>query len=293
MISIWPDDRWQRLMTGLALAAIVAVYAPTAVWLWGRWTLSVWHNAHGALVPPVVAYLVYGELKHARTLPVGTSHWGFAILIPALLLQVIDTGMHTELLSAVSLVLILPGLSLLFLGAARTRAIAFPLCFMAFALPIPLSLTETLHLALRHVAVAAVSVVAPLVGIPVFAEGTTLHMAAGDLGIADACSGFSTLYAAAAVACLTAWQVDGWKRRLLVLTSAAPLAIGANVIRIMILVAVVASTGLDVLDTWIHPASGMLTFALALPVIFWLGRTPVSKRDVAARPAEDGWSATG
>jgi len=26
-----------------------------------------------------------------------------------------------------------------------------------------------------------------------------------------------------------------------------------------------------VLDTFIHPLSGMLTFALALPVIFWLG----------------------
>ena len=28
------------------------------------------------------------------------------------------------------------------------------------------------------------------------------------------------------------------------------------------------------LDTFIHPLSGMLTFALALPIIFWLGGDP-------------------
>jgi exosortase len=277
-------------------AALVALYAPTAIWLWGRWTMSVWHNAHGALVPPVVAYLIYGELKATRGLPTSASAWGFALLIPALILQIADTGMHTELLSAVSLVLILPGLSLLLLGVERTRRIAFPLAFMVFALPIPLSLTERLHLVLRHVATDATAALTSLAGIPVFAEGTTLHLPETDLGIADACSGFSTLYAAAAVACLTAWLADTWQRRLLVLVSAAPLAIAANILRVVLLVVVVEYTGTDVLETWIHPASGMLTFALALPVIMWLGQSaravhapsPSPAADAAKEPAEAG-----
>jgi hypothetical protein len=29
--------------------------------------------------------------------------------------------------------------------------------------------------------------------------------------------------------------------------------------------------GEEVLDTFIHPLSGMMTFALTLPLIFWLG----------------------
>jgi hypothetical protein len=29
--------------------------------------------------------------------------------------------------------------------------------------------------------------------------------------------------------------------------------------------------GAEILDTFIHPLSGMATFAMALPVIFWLG----------------------
>lgn len=279
--SVGPHSRLQAGAAGLAVIAVAALYAPTVVWLWERWTLSVWHNAHGALVPPVAMYLAYLELKVLRGRPVTGSASGFLFVVPALLLHVLDTAMHTELVSAVSLVLILPGLSLLFLGVARTRAIAFPLAFMVFALPIPLSLTETLHLALRHVATAATAAIVPLLGIDVFAEGTTLHLARGDLGIADACSGFSTLYAAAAVACLTASQTDGLRRRLLVLASAAPLAIAANILRVVFLVIVVNASGMNVLETWIHPASGLMTFALSLPVIFWLGQS----RDASAAGA--------
>jgi len=233
----------------------------------------VWHNAHGLLVPPIVAYLIWDALKRMPDRPLTPNAWGFAIVIPALLLQVLDAGMHTQLLSAASLVLLLPGLALLFLGTTGTNAILFPLTFALFALPIPLSLTETLHLVLRQVATVATAAVVPLVGIPVFQEGTTLHLARAELVIGDACSGFSTLYAAGAMACLVAYQADGRWRKLAVIASAAPLAIAANVLRIVFLVAVVAATGVDVLDTWIHPASGMMTFALALPIIFWLGQS--------------------
>jgi hypothetical protein len=50
-------------------------------------------------------------------------------------------------------------------------------------------------------------------------------------------------------------------------------------------VTIVALTGVEVLETWIHPASGMLTFALALPVIFWLGQSPAA-RPTSASPTD-------
>src|SRR5262249_1686490 len=146
-----------------------------------------------------------------------SSAWGFALLVPALLLHAVDAGMHTELLSAIALFLTLPALSLLFLGVERTKAIAFPLCFMIFALPIPLGITETIHLVLRRLTVAGTTALLPVLGIPVFAEGTTLHMLNGNLEVADACSGFSTLYAALAVATLTAYTASSTTRRIVVL----------------------------------------------------------------------------
>ncbi len=262
---------WHRAGLYLAAAELMLLYAPTVRWLFERWTMSVWHHAHGLLIPPVVAYFVYRELRRCEALPPGSSAWGFAILVPALAFRAVDAGMHTELLSAVSLVLAAPGLSLLVLGTTRTRAIAFPLAFLAFALPIPLAATEQFHWYLRNIATAVTATVVPLMGIPVFVEGTTLHMAQGSLQVADACSGFSTLYAAFAVACFVAYSSARARRRALVMLLAAPIAIASNVLRLILLVVLVVWRGPAVLETFVHPLSGMLTFALALPLIFWLG----------------------
>jgi exosortase len=266
-------DSWRYAVFTLAGVELLVLYAPTLLWLWDRWTLSVWHHAHGLLIPPVVGYFVYQEFRLHRHLPAGATAWGFAVVVPALALRALDAGMHTELLSAASLVLLLPGLSLLTLGWARTRAILFPLAFLAFALPIPLVLTEQLHWQLRLMATAGTSALVPMFGIPLYVEGTTLHLAQGTLQVADACSGFSTLYAALAVACLTAYATPGTRRRALVLLAAAPIAILANLIRVVMLVLLVVWQGDWILDTFVHPLSGMMTFALALPVIFWLGGT--------------------
>lgn len=279
-------DRSSRLpwLVGIGL---IALFAPTVMWLWERWTLSVWHNAHGLLLVPVVAYFVYEELKRLRHLPVSSTPWGFAILVPALALHALDAGMNTQLLAAVALVLALPGLSLLFLGVERTKAIGFPLFLLVLALPIPLSFTETIHLQLRHIATAATAAIVPHLGIPVFVEGTTLHMATGSLQVADACSGFSTLHAAIAVSLLTAYLTPSVPRRALVLLAAAPIAIASNVLRIILLVVMVVWRGPDVLETFIHPLSGMMTFALSLPIIFWLGGNEQRETQPApATPAE-------
>jgi exosortase len=270
------------------LAGLVAVFAPTLVWLWGRWTLSVWHNAHGLLILPVVGYFVREELIALRHLPRSSSAWGFALLVPALALHALDAGMHTELLSAAAIVLAMPGLALLMLGTTRTKAILVPLAFLALSLPIPLSFTEKIHLVLRHVATAGTASIVPLLGVPVFVEGTTLHTAAGALQVADACSGFSTLYAAVAVALLTAYQSASPMRRALVLAAAAPIAIASNILRVVILMMLVVKVGPDILETWVHPASGIMTFALSLPLIFWLGgqqRAAVAPAPVSAETA--------
>ena len=262
---------WQRLAAYLLIGEFVVLYAPTAQFLWERWTMSVWHNAHGLLVPPVVAFLIYQEIKRFEGSPPSSSAWGFVLLVPALALHALDAGIHTQLLSAVSIVVALPGLSLLLLGPERTRAILFPLLFLAAALPIPLGMTEEIHMQLRLVATVASAWVVPLFGIPVFAEGTTLLLPVGALQISDACSGFSTLYAAAAVACLTAHSAPTMGRKVLVILSAAPIAIAANILRIVTLVLLIMWRGSGVLDTFLHPLSGLMTFALALPIIFWLG----------------------
>jgi len=88
------------------------------------------------------------------------------------------------------------------------QAVAFPLAFLLFMLPIPLAVTAR-PLALRQWRPGRTAHLLPWLGIPVYAEPTTLNLANGVLEIADACSGFSTLYAAMATAFLCAVRVPG------------------------------------------------------------------------------------
>jgi exosortase len=254
-------------------ALLAALYAPTLIWLWDRWTLSVWHNGHGLLIALVVIYLVWGALKTKADLPRSSNPWGFAIVLPALGLHVLDTGIHSQLLSAVALIMSLPGFALLFLGTERTKLILFPLLTLFLTLPIPLMFTEFIHLALRHITADGVAMLLPLFGVPVFATGTLLELRTGSLQVVDACSGFSTLYATVAVAVLTAYFCTVRRRKILILLIAAPLAIGVNIVRVLVLAMLVHWTGLDVLDTVAHELSGLLTFVVAIPIIFWLGRS--------------------
>jgi exosortase len=280
--SVRAERSVSQVWVWVLLSLVVMLYAPTAKWLWGRWTMSVWQHAHGVLIPPVVAYFVWLELRERKHLPRDASPWGFLFLVPALALHAVDTGLGTQLLSAISIVIAAPGLALLLLGAEKTKAIAFPLAFLAFMLPIPLALTSQLHMVLRRIATVCTAWVLPWVGVPVFAEGTSLHLANGTLVVADACSGFSTLYASLAVACLTAYSCRSWARRLLVSVAAVPIAIAANVVRMVLLGLMTYHWGFHTLETWLHPASGMLTFVLALPLIFWLGSEPEHRRAMGA-----------
>lgn len=264
----------QTALLWLTFVLLILVFAPTILWLIERWTLSVWHNGHGILVALLVIYLVWGELNKRKDLPPSSNPWGFMLLIPALAAHMLDTGMHTQLLSAAALFLSLPGLALLFLGSERTKAILFPLATLFLTLPIPLVFTESIHMMLRIIATKSVAWLLKAFGVPVYSHGTVLHVENGILQVADACSGFSTLYAAITIAILTAYFCDNIKRRILLLLIAAPLAIAVNIARVLVLTLLVNWFGLDVLKTSAHEISGLMTFMIALPIIFMLGQNP-------------------
>ncbi|HTV02910.1 MAG TPA: archaeosortase/exosortase family protein, partial [Luteitalea sp.] len=83
-------------------------------------------------------------------------------------------------------------------------------------------------------------------------------------------------------ACLTAYFCPVPWRRVAVLLASAPIAIGANILRVSLLVALVRWYGSPVLETSAHELSGILTFLLALPLIFWIGSPPPRPKDAAA-----------
>jgi len=275
--SINTQNQW---LLGVLIILLLILYLPTLLWLWGRWTMSVWQNGHGILVSALVIYLIGRELQRLKDLPSRANGWGFIILIPSLLLYMLDTGINTQLLSSLAMISSFVGLSLLFLGGVKTKAILFPLLSLILTLPIPLVFTETMHLMLRHIATKSVAFLLSQMGIPVFSSGTVLEIEGGTLMVADACSGFATLYAAITIAILTAYFCNSSKRRIILLLIAAPLAVAVNIIRVLVLALLVNYYGLNILATSAHELSGLLTFMVALPILFIIGKNPINPENI-------------
>ena len=152
---------------------VILVFAPTIYWLWGRWTMSVWHNVHGMFIPFIVAYFIREELRSDQIVDAEQSAWGFLFLIPGLAMIVLDSAIGTQLLSAFGMLVCLPGLSLLLLGSRRTKALTFAWVLAFFMLPIPAAFVERVILLLRKISAAGAEPVIALFGVPVAREGTT------------------------------------------------------------------------------------------------------------------------
>src|SRR5262249_38522473 len=132
-----------------------------------------------------------------------SSAWGLAFLLTGLALAVLEAGIGSHYLDAVGLVLVLPGLSLLLLGAPRTRAIALPPALGVFLVPLPPSLERFVWLSEASAAVA--SRLLHALHYPVIFNQTLVRLdSARVISITQNCSGASTLYAGIAFATMAA-----------------------------------------------------------------------------------------
>jgi exosortase len=265
------------------LLPLIAAFGPTFAWLWERWTRSVMDNGHGMFMPLVAAYLVREQLRSDPISGPRSSAAGFAFVIAGLAMLVLDTVIRSELLGAAGLVVVLPGLSLLLLGAQRTRLIALPLLIAAMMLPVPAGFVAKLHLVLRHVTAAAVEQIVPLFGPAIAREGTLLYLPKTLVSVADACSGFGTLYASVATTLILAQLVRTRARRIALFAACLPVALITNWIRVSALVLIAHYWGPEWLHTKMHEGTGFATFVVALAVLFAIAGREVMP-DPAARP---------
>jgi exosortase len=265
----------EQWIHGLWLVLFVAVFAPTLLWLFERWTDRLWFNGHNLFIPIVVAWLFRDTLRRKKLAEEQGSALGFVFLVPALSLRVYDLAIHTEILSALALFLALPGLCLLLLGRLHTRALAFPLILTFFMLPFPAAAVAPVHQVLRDITAWGTAQLVPFFGIVVAREGTTLMIPTGVVLVSDACSGFSTFYAAMTLALILASMAATLVRRVQIFVGAIVLAIVCNTIRVTILVLLAHYVSFDLLDTFAHEASGLFAFAVTLLALFLIaGRRP-------------------
>jgi exosortase len=100
-------------------------------------------------------------------------------------------------------------------------------------------------------------------GETVVAEGNTILVPGHTLFVADACSGLTSIVTLLPLACVVAYFLSrGFWRRAVVVASVIPLAIAANVARVVATVALVSRLGTEIAQGVLHESFGLVTYVV-------------------------------
>lgn len=246
----------------LALALPGLLFVPAALRLFQHYTEDIWTNGHGLFVPLVSAGLALAILRRDPSPEPESAAWGSLPIGVGLALLVLDSAVATLYASVLGLLLLLFGMSLVLLGARRTRALAFPLLLLLFLIPLPTSLA--MPLGLNQATASGTALVFEAFGSPVTLIDTVLERPSGLFGISAHCSGFSAFYAAVALACVLGYCGGSAMRFALLLLAVWPLVAVANILRTAVIVKIWEAVGAGFHTTPWHGLSGIAAFWLVM-----------------------------
>ncbi len=244
------------------------------------WQDPTWQ--HGALAPLIAGWLVWRRRAEIAALPVRGSAWGLALLLLASLFYYAGFKANSFYFGIAAVQLFIAGAVLWVLGWSHARALFFPWLMLCFAWPL-IFLEDTIAFRLRLVMVDGTSWLLNTLGVATLVDGTALLSApnpeigreAGaffSLKVDGPCSGMRSLFALMMVSALFSYfRQPTVPRRLLLFATSIPLAVLANLARLLILLAASAAFGQDFavgneekeVSTF-HFLSGIAVFAVAL-----------------------------
>ena len=157
-----------------------------------------------------------------------------------------------------------------YVGYRALLKIWFPLFYLGFVIPPPGWLIDELTVPLKAFVSLASTDLLQMFGVPVMREGVALFVAQYQLLVEDACSGMNSLTGLIAISLFYIYLLRGasWRYSLLLICLVIPIAIVANIIRIIILVLLTYFFGDGVAQSFLHLSAGMFLFALALGLVF-------------------------
>lgn len=210
-----------------------------------RWQDPTWQ--HGALMPFIAGFLIWRRRGEVARLPESTSRWGFALVIFALLFYFAGFRANSFYCGYLAIMLLMAGASLWLEGAQRGRTRLFAWLMLGFMWPLPF-LEESIGYQMRLFMVKTTGFVLNAVGVDSLVSGTALQSMpnaevgrkAGDLfsvGIAAPCSGMRSLFALLVVGALFSYfRQRTLGRRIALFSTILPIAIVANMVRILVLI---------------------------------------------------------
>jgi exosortase len=254
----------------LLIAGIAAIAVPTIIHL-SRETWSTESGAQGPIVLATGGWLIWRQWGNLSS---DSKNGHLAITIAITLVAIITYifGRAFDFLTAEAsgfyLFLTAAAYSF-FSGRALTRN-WFPFFYLALAIPPPAWLLVQATGPLKHlVSAAAIGVLTPF-GVPVAREGVTIFVAQYQLLVEDACSGMNSIIGLLAIGLFYIYVA----RKASVIYSLTlacfiiPIAIIANIIRIVTLVLITYGFGDAVGQGFLHFAAGIFVFVVALILVF-------------------------
>jgi exosortase D (VPLPA-CTERM-specific) len=227
---------------------------------------------HGFLILPLALYFVWNDREGLARLPIRSSWLGAGLLVLGLAMLVVGTVGAELFLQRSSFVVVVAGLVWMLLGWEWLRALAFPIAFLLFMVPLPAIVMNAVAFPLQLFAAQTATFCLQAVGIPVLREGNVIALADTTLEVAEACSGIRSLQALLALGAVYGYftQRSTWKRWALLLVS-IPIAIAANALRVSGTGFLAHYFGSEVAQGFYHSFAGWIVFVVAFLMLLGCG----------------------
>ena len=227
--------------------------------------------SHGFLIPFFLAYIVWSRRAELRSIPVVPSWSGLSLLLPGLILLLLGVLGAELFLARISFLFVAAGIICLLYGPRMLRHLRLPLAIGLLAIPIPQVLFNQIALQLQLLASAAAGLVLPLFHVPVLREGNIIRLPAIALEVAEACSGIRSLMSLFTLAVLYGYFAErSPARRWLLIACSVPVAVCANMLRIVGTGLLVQYRGPEQALGFFHEFSGLLMFGFSLLLLLLL-----------------------
>ena len=264
-------DRLGAVAIAIAIvaAALVWGYAPTLAGLVSRWGSDPRYS-HGYLVPLFAAALMWNRRALRPTIGASSrASWlGVLVLVASSAAHLTGTYVFIPWVESAAVVPALAGIALILGGREGLRWAGPSVAFLLFMVPLPYRVESALGAPLQAAAALCGTYALQTLGFPAFAEGYVITVNNARIGVVEACNGLGMLFTFTALATGLALVVrKPWPETLLIVASAAPIALAANVARITATGVLYATVGGRLAETVYHDLAGWLMMPLALVLL--------------------------
>ena len=228
--------------------------------------------SHGFLVPLVSFYLLWSQRGELQEIRRQTSLVGLAVFVGALVLMVLGTGAAEYFTVRASFVVALFGLVFYLYGWQLARNAWFAFFFLLFMIPIPYVLYYSATFPMQILASKITVAFLESVGIAVMRQGNIIHLQETSLEVAEACSGLRSLVSLLALGALFAYLTQRrFSAQAIMFLSTIPIAVVANVFRVVLTASLVSTVGLEVTAEPLHTVMGLSVFVFSFICLAFIG----------------------